>query len=871
MQIKHVPPGLGPVRDCGYQRIPYRPRKGDPVLVQIKVEDAQGQVSGRLEWEQDGRVMPVVEGRAALGPAEDARYLAFDMGPFSQQTQIRYRFVVEDEDGVDTSPFYAFDVLRQGRLSTAQSLYQGEDAVYAVFSQLIMEFNWNTGLRVRVLDNTSHIQGEPVESVHIRLSDDASFYVNGTGWELNRDSEAMVAVDFAEIEFLQAGDGTIHQIQYCARTSAQHIFGLGERFNQVDQKGLHVDLSVVEKFTNQGEYSYIPIPFFITDQGMGWFSSSKRLISFEAVEGITLTCDTAQKGVLYEEWWLKGDPQSLLADLHALTGKAVLPPKWALGIWISANGWNTQTETLEQIATLQKLELPATAIVLEAWSDEHTFCIFNDAEYEALPQDRPYRYEDFTFPEDGKWPNPKAMAEAIRQAGLNLVLWQIPVIKYTPDACEQLQQDEAYAIAKGYCVLNEDGTPYRIPDNWFKGSLILDYTNPEAVEWWFSKRAYLVKDLGVKGFKTDGGEFLFGDTTKTFDGQTGNTAHNDYPMQYVRAYHNFLSEYLDDGITFTRAGHSGAQTVPIHWAGDQLSEWSELRAQLVAGLSAGLSGILFWSFDLGGFAGDFPSSELYLRSTALAAFSPVMQWHSEPRGGQFFYTDRSRWINDRSPWNIADLYDDPELIDIYRLFANLRMNLLPYIYAEANYCAQVARPLMAHLAIAFPNDSKAWVVHDQFMFGRDLLVAPILEEQAQGRSIYLPEGCWHDLFTGATYAGSQVISYRCPLDRIPVFVRDGAVLPVHLNDKGIMGTRSREGGVSNKLDEYCQLAFLRFGGDTFHFTDDLGNELWLATGRVRGRGPVDAVLVIDALSSGDAMHLFGRGLAGDLVAVEEMP
>lgn len=870
MQIKHVPIGLEPIQDCGFQRTPFLPRLGEGVQVQIKVEGARGKATSRLEWEVDGTAMPAIPGLPVKGKDSEVQYFAFTLGPFSSLAEVRYRFVVKDAGGEEATPDYRFSVVKQGKLSPRAELFRSEAAAYAKFPQLILEFSWAKGLRIRFLDKESACPGQRVESVSADLPAGAQLKLTAQGWEVWRGEKRLVGLNFAEVVFLQTQAGAVQEIRYQVDTGAQHIFGLGERFNQVDQKGLRTHLWVVEKFTQQGEYSYIPIPFFFTDSGFGWFSSSRRLITVDGQAGLSITCRTAPRGVLHEEWWLVGEPQALLKALHHLTGQAVLPPKWALGIWISANGWNTQKETLQQLEALERFQLPATAMVLEAWSDEHTFYIFNDAQYKPLSQDRPLRLADFQFPAEGKWPNPKAMAEAIQAAGLSLVLWQIPVIKYTPDACRQLQEDEAYAIKMGYCVLNEDGTPYRIPDNWFKGSLILDFTNPDAVRWWFNKRVYLVKDLGVKGFKTDGGEFLFGDTTKTFDGQTGATAHNEYPMQYVGAYHQFLREHIPDGITFSRAGYTGAQTVPIHWAGDQLSQWSELRAQLIAGLSAGLSGILFWSFDLGGFAGDFPSPELYLRAAALAAFCPVMQWHSEPRSGQFFYTDRARWVNDRSPWNIADLYQNEDIIHIYRLFANLRMNLLPYIYQEAVHCAKEARPLMAHLALDFPADSRVWTVHDEYMFGRDLLVAPVLEEGAEGRQVYLPEGTWHDLFTGETFTGGELY-YHCPLDRIPVFVRDGAVLPVHLNNARIMGTRAPEGGVSNKLDRYEILAFVSFGGKTLSFQDDLGTKLVYTDGTVQGSGPVKEVLLVDALAPGDAVCFFGRGLAGRLAKVEEKP
>ena len=872
MQLVHMPCGTHQFKDFGYERYPYRPLLGEEVAVQLMIENGGEEVSPVLAWEADGTPMPEINGESIEYADDDRLYFRFALGSFNKLSNIRYRFIVQSETGQVTSKDYAFEVLQEESLGEPLSLLQSETCAYALFERLTIAFDWSDSLRIYTLDPKQEVGGTAVSSIHQELAEE-TFLVIETApffWAVKRYTQTLTGAAGDSYRLAVDREGRVQRISYRTEVDYEHLFGLGERFDRVDQKGNKLLCRVVEHFTQQGKNSYLPIPFLMTEKELGWFSSAKHRLWIDARDGLRLTFDTPLEGVLTEEWWLFGKPQELIAKLHGLTGKVKLPPKWAFGLWISGNGWNTQKETLEQLQALEEHQLPATAIVLEAWSDEQTFCIFNEAAYQALDQERPYSYTDFTFPEDGKWPDPKAMAAAIQQAGLNLVLWQIPVIKYEwGEPCAQLLSDEAYAIEKGYCVLNDDGTPYRITDHWFRNSLLLDFTNPEAVKWWFGKRKYLLEDLGVKGFKTDGGEFLFDDTAVLYSGETGETAHNLYPLQYVKAYQDFLEENGIEGATFTRAGYTGAQTQPIHWAGDQLSTWSEFRAQLVAGLSAGLSGIPFWSFDIGGFAGDFPSSELYLRSVAMAAFCPVMQWHSEPRDGQFYHTERERWNNDRSPWNLASLYKDENIINIYRLYANLRMNLLPYIYQEAKYCAESSRPLMAHLAVDFPDDKKAWTVHDQYMFGRDLLVAPITEEGTEGREIYLPAGTWHDLFLGGTIEGGKTIEYACPIGRIPVFVRDGAVIAMNAAESGIIGSKLAKAGVGNDLSRYEQLAFLCFGKDSFEFSDDLGVELIAQDGKVRGKG-ISEVLLVNCTqeTTEGGFKLFERLVAVQKVAVE---
>ena len=872
MQLVHLPCGTHYFQDFGYERYPYRPLVGEEVFVQLLVEDAVGEVSATLAWEIDSVPQPALTGEKVVRAGDDRFYFRFDLGSFNQLCQVRYRFTVRSGKEQVTTKNYDFAVLAEEALGNPISLLKNDSCAYAIFERIIIAFDWSRALRVYTLDRQTKVTGTAVSSITEQVDEKTTLAIETAPffWIVKRYTKTVTGAAEGSYRILVDRAGLVHRFSYSPKLAYEHLVGLGERFDQVDQKGNMLLCRVVEHFTRQEKNSYLPIPFFMTEKGVGWFSSTKHRLWIEARDGLRLAFDTPQRGILTEEWWLFGKPQNLLLQLHDLTGKAMLPPKWALGLWISGNGWNTQKETMEQLEALKEHMLPATVIVLEAWSDEQTFCIFNDAQYDLLDQEQPYSYGDFTFPDNGKWPDPQGLAKAIQGAGLNLVLWQIPVIKHEyGEAGSQLLSDEAYGIEQGYCILNDDGTPYRITDHWFRNSLLLDFTNPEAVKWWFGKRKYLLEDLGVKGFKTDGGEFLFDDSAVLYGGQTGETAHNLYPLQYVGAYNDFLQEHGVDGITFSRAGYAGAQTQPIHWAGDQLSEWSEFRAQLVAGLSAGLSGIPFWSFDMGGFAGDFPSPELYLRSVALGAFCPVMQWHSEPRDGQFYHTARERWNNDRSPWNLATLHNDEGLISIYRLFANLRMNLLPYIYQEAQHCVQTARPLMAHLLVDFPEDEEVWSVHDQYMFGRELLVAPIMEEGATSRAIYLPEGTWHDLFLGGTIEGGQTIEYSCPVERIPVFVRDGAALAVNMGSSRIIGSESGSAGVGNDVTSYDQLAFLCFGGGSCEFSDDLGVQLTVHDGQVSGKG-IREVLLVDCSGAdpGDEVQLFNRFVAARTVEVE---
>jgi len=434
---------------------------------------------------------------------------------------------------------------------------------------------------------------------------------------------------------------------------------------------------------------------------------------------------------------------------------------------MSSNEWNSQTMVMEQVRKTNEYRIPATVLVIEAWSDEATFYIWNDARYTPKLASEPFSYRDFTFPAEGRWPDPKGMIDELHRQGIRVILWQVPVMKKLDEPHAQHDRDEAYMLEQGYTVREADGRPYRIRPFWFHDGLVLDVTNPEAVRWWLSKRAYLLDELGIDGFKTDGGEHLWGRDLRFADGRHGDELWNLYPNLYVGAYHRFAREkHRGDAVTFSRAGFIGAQAAPCHWAGDENSTWEAFRASILAGLSAGISGIPFWGWDLAGFSGEIPSAELYLRATAMAAFCPIMQYHSE-------YNEHRQPCRDRTPWNIAERTGEPAVIKIYRKFAQLRMRLLPYIEAEAIHCATTGEPLMRPLFLDWPWDPVAWRIADQYCFGRALLIAPVVEPGAEERHVYLPPGEWEDFWDGIHLVGGQWVVRSTPLDIIPVYRRLG--------------------------------------------------------------------------------------------------
>ena len=556
------------------------------------------------------------------------------------------------------------------------------------------------------------------------------------------------------------------------------VYGLGERFNGVNQKGKRVHGEVIEKFCHQGEISYCPVQFFMTDAGFGFFTDTRTVVDYAFEEEISITLRKDHEGKYPKGFLLTGSITEMLQEYITRTGAVRRIPRWSLGIWMSANRWHTEKEVLEQVEEAEKLEFPGSVLVVEAWSDEATFYRFN---------------------EHGEWPHPEKMIQTLKEKGIHTVLWQIPVLKKMEKGKSHpvLKEDIEYAIKRDLCVKNQDGSLYRIPEeHWFSGSLLPDFSKKETRDWWFSKRQYLL-DMGVDGFKTDGGEFVLTDEAEVEDGRTGKELRNAFAEDYIRAYEEFVGP---ERVLFSRAGYTGQQRFPIQWAGDQQSEWSELRGVLSAGLSAGLSGIVYWSFDIGGFSGPLPTAELYERATQLALFMPVMQWHSEPVGGQFAELMPSAGgINDRSPWNLARIYGDEEFLGNIRKLHNLRMNFLPYLAWEAERSAREGLPMARHLCLDYQEEPYNKCFEREFLLG-DLLICPVVEEGMKEITVYLPKGKWYPVSSvlfGNVQEEKEVFYEGCafyvlPVKEhgIPVFLKEGGMFALELPKNGKPGERS---------------------------------------------------------------------------------
>ena len=574
------------------------------------------------------------------------------------------------------------------------------------------------------------------------------------------------------IAWLVAPHGLL-RVRFALRLDpADHIVGFGERFDALDQRGRRLDAVVFEQYKRQGARTYLPMPFAIVVGGDGWgfHVATSRRTWFDVGQTdpgrvlIEVALDPRERDPTVHLELFRGSPAEVLRAFVGRTGRPKLPPDWIFHPWMSGNEWHTQARVMAEVDRSRQEEIPAGVVVIEAWSDESTFAAFRDARYRIHRDAAPHRLSDFRFPADGAWPDPKRMVEELHARGIKVLLWQVPLLPTRPAITGQARWDREVMVRRGYAVREANGRPYRNRGWWFPGALLPDFTSSEARAWWLAKRRYLVEEVGIDGFKTDGGEHAWGDDLRYANGSRGDAGNNLYPVAYPGAYHELLSQVGRDGITFSRAGFTGSPSYPCHWAGDEDSTWEAFRASITAGLTAGASGIFFWGWDLAGFSGEIPSAELYLRAAAMACFCPIMQYHSE-------YNHHRKPSRDRTPWNIQERTGDTRVVPIYRRFAQLRERLVPYLTEQARVAVLTSRPLMRSLCFDAPADKEIWNWPYEYLLGDDLLVAPVVEPGAQTWRLYLPAGKWVDAWTSAVCHGPVTLERDVPLEEIPVYIR----------------------------------------------------------------------------------------------------
>ena len=579
------------------------------------------------------------------------------------------------------------------------------------------------------------------------------------------------------VEILADG-GRVWRVRFAlALRPGEHVTGFGERYDRIDQRGTTLDCVVFEQYKSQGTQrrTYFPMPFAHVVGGPGWgfhVQTSRRVWFDLAGDQILVEAETdapVGPAPVLSVAGYRGEPTEVLRQFLAEVGQPEELPGWVFRLWASGNEWNTQAEVERQLAGHAEHGIPVGNVVIEAWSDESSFTVFRDAVHQVRSDGGPLRLADFTFPPDGAWPDPKGMVDRLHRQGVRVHLWQIPLLKMRPHPAGQAAADARAAVRENVLIREAapDGRlrPYRNRGWWFPLGLMPDLTDARAAEWWTAKRRYLVEEVGVDGFKTDGGEHAWGRDLVYLDGTRGDEGNNRFPVAYAAAYGRLLESCGKAPVTFSRAGFTGSQAHGAFWAGDEDSTWEAFRASMIAGLNAAACGVVYWGWDVAGFSGPIPDAELYVRAMAASAFLPIMQYHSE-------FNHHRRPSRDRTPWNIAEQTGDAAVIEEVRAIVELRERLVPYLVQQARATIATGRPLLRPLYFEHPHDERVWEHPIQWLLGDSILVTPVLQPGVASWPVYLPAGDWVDAWTGAA-AGEGVRAMTVPRHRVPVFVKAG--------------------------------------------------------------------------------------------------
>lgn len=523
--------------------------------------------------------------------------------------------------------------------------------------------------------------------------------------------------------------------------NSDRFFGLGEKFNKVEKTSTRATIWASDTCgSNTTDMAYKSLPLLSCTAGWGvmlhsGFRSYWEVGTFSYHSGAVLSEDNKLDLFLFLAPTLKG----LIGQYTTLTGKPAMPPQWAMGVWMSRCAYGSRQEVMDVAERLRQEKLPCDVVHLDPpWMKTHYyFKIGVDA--------CDFEWNETHFPEH------RQMLACLREMGYDICFWINP---YLPEG------HPVYEEAKrlGYLARSINGGLARLEHGNPVG--VIDLTNPDARKWWKGFLHQLVRD-GASVFKPDYGDRVAEDALFA-NGRTGLEMHNLFMFEYTRAPYEVLVEAGRPGLVWRRAGYLGSQRYPGTWAGDTQVSWEAFRCCLHGGLSAGFAAEAFWSHDIGGFCGPKPSPELYIRWAQVGMFSALTRFHG---------------TSPREPWHYGE-----EALRIVKHHAVLRYSLMPYLLAMAHEATQTGMPLMRHMRLEFENEYNVESLDGQYMLGGDLLVVPIMEAGATEARVYFPGGHqWFPLEQPGAVVDARACGHSetvpAPLDRIPVFVRSGAVLP----------------------------------------------------------------------------------------------
>ncbi|SDE81610.1 alpha-D-xyloside xylohydrolase [Fontibacillus panacisegetis] len=570
-------------------------------------------------------------------------------------------------------------------------------------------------------------------------SGDLSVRINkGEKWSVDffRGSKRITGSTAKSMAHVSEAGGSTYMREELDLGVGEWVYGLGERFTSFVKNGQVVDIWNKDGGTSS-EQAYKNIPFYITNKGYGVFVNDPGAVSYEVASEKVKKVQFSVPGESLEYFVIDGpEPKDVLKKYTDLTGKPALPPAWTFGLWLTTSFTTNYDEATVNsfVDGMAERDLPLHVF--------HFDCFWMKG----------FHWTDFKWDEE-VFPDPVGMLTRLKEKGLKICVWINPYIGQRSRLFEEGKQN-------GYLMKKPNGDVYQV-NLWQPGMALVDFTNPEACEWFAGYLRELV-DMGVDSFKTDFGERIPTDVVY-YDGSDPVKMHNYYTYLYNKVVFEVLEEKLgkNEAALFARSATVGGQKFPVHWGGDCYADYESMSESLRGGLSLGMSGFGFWSHDIGGFENTAPA-HVFKRWLQFGLLSS----HSRLHGSTSY----------RVPW----LYDD-EAVDVTRYFTKLKCQLMPYLFDTAVEASEAGVPGMRSMLLEFPNDPASEMLDRQYMLGDSLLVAPVFSEDGEV-SYYLPEGTWTHLLSGETVEGGKWRKETYDFMSLPLFVRQNSILALGAND-----------------------------------------------------------------------------------------
>lgn len=511
------------------------------------------------------------------------------------------------------------------------------------------------------------------------------------------------------------------------------VYGLGERFTSFVKNGQVVD-TWNEDGGTASQIAYKSIPFYMTNKGYGVLVDSTDNVSFEVASEKVEYVGFSVPGEKLSYYFFYGpSPKEILRSYTALTGRPALPPAWSFGLWLSTSfTTNYDEETTDSfIDGMLERNIPLSVF--------HFDCFWMKA----------FHWCDFEWDKDC-FPDIESTLKKYHEKGLKICAWINPYIAQGTRFFKE-------GLEKGFLLKRADGRGVWQTDNWQAGMALVDFTNPDAAEWYTNKLRLILKN-GVDCFKTDFGERIPTEVVY-FDGSNPHAMHNYYTYLYNKAVFNLLKEVKgeQEAVVFARSATVGSQQFPAHWGGDCFANYLSMAETIRGGLSFSMSGFSFWSHDISGFEST-ATPDLYKRWTAFGLLSTHSRFHGS---GSY-----------RVPW----LFDE-EACDVVAHFTRLKCRLMPYLYSKAIEAHEEGTPVMRPMVFEFTNDPGCDYLDKQYMLGESIMVAPILNEKGSC-DYYLPNGTWTNLLTCEVRQGGTWNCDTYDYFSLPLYVRENTLLPL---------------------------------------------------------------------------------------------